>query len=75
MSVEIEEYYPRLLEFYYLSSLAYEQFRPLSLRWDNEADRKALFKRIHKTCEEIIIAKGNITRIYKYKTRIKWKII
>ena len=71
MSVEIEEYYPRLLEFYYLLSLTYEQFRPLSLRWDNEADPKALFKRIHKMCEEIIIAKGNITRIYKYKTRIK----
>ena len=71
MSVEIEEYYPRLLEFYYLLSLTYEQFRPLSLRWDNEADRKALFKRIHKMCEEIIRAKGCITRIYHYSLNTK----
>ena len=50
MSVEIEEYYPRLLDFYYLLSLTYEQFRPLSLRWDNEADRKALFLEEYIKC-------------------------
>ena len=66
MSVEIEEHYPELKGFHYIKSLTYDQFKPLASRWDNEDDRKALFKRIHKMCEEIIRANGHITRIYHY---------
>lgn len=66
MSVEIIESYPNLRAVNYVLSMSFEQFRPYSLRWDNEKERKALFKRIHGMCEEIIRAKGLITRVYHY---------
>ena len=65
-SIEIHESYPDLLPFHFILSLSYEQFRPYSMRWSNEQERKDLFKRIHKMCDEVICANGSITRVYNY---------
>lgn len=66
MSVEIVEHYPSLREIKFILSMNYEQFRPYSLRWNNEQDRKELYTRIRKMCEEIVRAKGTITRVYNH---------
>ena len=66
MSIEIVESYPDLRPFAFIRSMSYEQFRPYSLRWDNEQERKELYTRIRKMCDEVIRAKGSITRAYHY---------
>jgi hypothetical protein len=66
MSIEIVESYPTLRPFAFIRSMSYEQFRPYSLRWDNEQERKELYTRIRKMCDEVIQAKGSITRVYHY---------
>lgn len=66
MSIEITESYPSLRPFAFILSMSYEQFRPYSLRWDNEQERKDLYTRIRKMCDEVIRSKGSITRAYHY---------
>lgn len=66
MSVEIVESYTDLRPFAFIRSMTYEQFRPYSLRWDNEQERKELYARIRKMCDEVIRAKGSITRVYHH---------
>lgn len=66
MSIEITESYPSLRPFAFILSMSYEQFRPYSLRWDNEQERKELYTRIRKMCDEVIRSKGSITRAYHY---------
>lgn len=66
MSVEITETYPSLRPFKFIKSMSYEQFRPHLVRWDNEQDRRTTFNETHKMCDEVIRAKGTITRTYHY---------
>jgi hypothetical protein len=66
MSIEIVESYHDIRPFAFIRSMSYEQFRPYSLRWDNEQERKELYTRIRKMCDEVIRAKGTITRAYHH---------